>query len=313
MKPLPLFLDLDAHAWYMPYVETAFEARLITGYPDRTFKPRRSLTVEEAIALILRAYHEDGFTDSVRISPAIDNRQGEWFTRYINGAIDRNLLSNAEQFTLGRAITRGQFFDIAYRMDYIRLQNMARYDRPETWNQPPERVNLPRAPLVPPNNAYQNRPTTTASNPVFRPAVTSPSNQIFISIPALGIQNLRVSHATDMTHNGLLAPLKYGVGHLFGYPGGNGKILIYGHSSSYGWDVSPYTKIFRKINLLKPGDRVTVTYGGQIHQYEMTHSQSVPAGDMTPYRGSGEELLLYTCWPPDSIKLRWVAHLRPVR
>ena len=301
MPPLPLFIDLDEHAWYMPYVETAFEAKLITGYPDRTFKPRKSLTIEEAIALILRAYHEDGFLEPVQISPSISNWPGQWYTRFVNAAIDKNLLSNAEQFELGRQVTRGQFFDIAYRMDIVRGENLARFNRPESFP--------PLAPRIQTQSARQYRVVTPP-----RPVTPIASNGFFISIPGLGIQSLRVSHTSDMSHQGLLAPLKYGVGHMFGYPGAGGKILIYGHSSSYSWDISPYTKIFRQINRLKQGDLVDVTYNGKAYQYRVSSFQSVPAADMSPYRGGGsEELLLYTCWPPDSIKFRYLVHAVPVR
>lgn len=110
-----------------------------------------------------------------------------------------------------------------------------------------------------------------------------------------------------------MAPLQHGVGHLFSYPGGGGTILIYGHSSSYAWDVSKYTKIFRQINKLAIGDKVTVNYKGKAYTYQVSHKQSVPANDLSAYKGGrGEELILYTCWPPDSIKERYLVHAVPV-
>lgn len=141
------------------------------------------------------------------------------------------------------------------------------------------------------------------------------NGEFTITIPSLGIGPIPVATPDDpFSHNGLLAPLQAGLGHLFGNPGGGGKILVYGHSSSYPWDTSPYTKIFRRINELNPGDEVLITYGGQEYRYRVTFEETVPAKDMSAYQddGSGEDLILYTCWPPDSITQRYLVHAKPV-
>lgn len=186
----------------------------------------------------------------------------------------------------------------------------------------------PQQPIVQRPAVQQPRPTTPVTStprqtgPV--PATTTTassgdrqyaSNKAFaITIPAAGIKDLAIIHpSSPSTHNGLLAPLKNGVGHLFSYPGKKGKILIYGHSSSYSYDLSPYTKIFRQINKLNPGDKIYVTYDGTLHVYQVTHESVVPANDMTKVQGGGsEELILYTCWPPDDIKQRYLVHAKPV-
>lgn len=145
--------------------------------------------------------------------------------------------------------------------------------------------------------------------------VSGPSDSYFaIAIPSLGITDLKITHPSDVSSQaGLLAPLQSGVGHLFSYPGNGGTILVYGHSSSYSWDVSEYTKIFRKINGLKPGDMVYIAYGGKTYKYQVTYAQTVDAGDMSAYqKNSGEELILYTCWPPDDVKQRYLVHAKPV-
>jgi LPXTG-site transpeptidase (sortase) family protein len=134
-----------------------------------------------------------------------------------------------------------------------------------------------------------------------------------MSIPALGIDNLFVTHPADpSTSKGLLSVLHNGVGHLFGYPGGGTKILVYGHSSGYPWDVSRFTKIFRTVNQLKAGDRVTVHYQGKDLVYEVTYQEQIKPTDTRPFSGEGEELILYTCWPPDSIATRLIVHAKPV-
>ena len=135
-------------------------------------------------------------------------------------------------------------------------------------------------------------------------------------MPSIGVTDLTITHPQDaVTKDGVLSVLKQGVGHLFSYPGGGGKMMVYGHSSGYPWDVSEFTKIFRRINELSPGDKVYVTYAGKLHIYQVTHEQTIIAKDANKAfldEGVGEELILFTCWPPDSIAQRYLVHAVPV-
>lgn len=145
--------------------------------------------------------------------------------------------------------------------------------------------------------------------------VASLSDLFTISMPALGIDRLPVSHPEDpMTHAGIIEPLKRGVGHLFGYPGGGGKVMIYGHSSGYPWDVSAYTRVFRGVNRLAAGDTIELLYQGHSFAYRVTGQERVAANDLRPFQEEtgGEELILYTCWPPDSTSERLLVRAVPV-
>ncbi len=88
--------------------------------------------------------------------------------------------------------------------------------------------------------------------------------------------------------------------------------MIYGHSSSYSWDVSKYTKIFTKVNQLKAGDQVYLTYNGTLYVYQVTYQQTIAANDIKPFTGKGEELILFTCWPVGTAKYRLIVHAVPV-
>lgn len=320
MPPISLFQDVNQSVWYAPYVETGFERRLITGYPDGTFRGGNLLRTEEAVAMLMRAYGETGGSSGFEQSPFIQNRPGEWFTPHINSAIRRNIvMQTRNQMILGTPISRGQFFDMVYRMHTIREQNVASF----TGREPLQTASVPRDPIVrrPVNNGGQiNAPQPIqAQRP---PAATTASSHphasslpFSVSIPAAGIKDLPIIHPTDpFSSEGVLAPLQHGVGHLFSYPGGGGKIMVYGHSSGYPWDVSQYTKIFREINKLNPGDRIYVTYNSTLYVYEVTFEEAIPAADTSRFNdnGQGEELILYTCWPPDSIAQRYLVHALPV-
>lgn len=331
---ISLFSDTDQTQWYIPYLETGFEAGIAKGYPDGTFRPGQFVRVEEAVAMLIRMHGEDTPADTATLSDYIENRQGEWFTGPINTAIARNLIMNDGRMRLGTAITRGQFFDMVYRLDYIQNQNIVAYDGPEPGQpiaQPSVQPNQPSTVPI-----FQPDPVATGvrspgvvqhdgadfdvngASGATGPAVDHPhgSEKYFsITMPSLGINDLTITHPADaLSKEGVMEILKDGVGHLFSYPGGGGKIMVYGHSSGYPWDVSEYTKVFRRINELEPGERVYVTYAGTLYVYEITHEQTIIASDTSPFNddGSGEELILYTCWPPDSIAQRYLVHAIPV-
>lgn len=319
MPPLPLFTDVQQAEWYAPYVEIAFENKVVTGYPNKTFKPGNSVTVEEAVAMILRANDPGASTTEYRSSPYIQNTKDQWYSPFVSTGIARNLFMSKGKLYPGTAITRGQFFDILYRMDYVARNNAVAFQ---------ETAGPVAAVQTRPISADYNQPVVTQPVAPYQPTVAQQpvlvagqysqyvSQKPFaISIPSVGIHDLEIIHPDDpFSSEGVLAPLQRGVGHLFSYPGGGGKIMVYGHSSSYPWDTSEFSKIFRKINEAKPGDKIYVTYDGTLHVYEVTYEEAVPAEDTSRFNdnGQGEELILYTCWPPDSITQRYLVHAVPV-
>jgi len=50
----PLFSDIKKTDWFTPYVNAAVKAGLLTGYPDRTFRPNNSVTRAEFAAMLER-------------------------------------------------------------------------------------------------------------------------------------------------------------------------------------------------------------------------------------------------------------------
>ena len=332
--PIPLFSDVQQSQWYAPYLETAFEYGVVTGYPDGTFRPAKLLSVEEAVTMLMRTFGEQGDATEASLSNFIQNTPNQWYTPSINAAVDRNLIMNKGRLQLGSAISRGQFFDMVYRLHYVKTNGLVAYDGSEPTLQVAQIVAAPVQRTVP-TEVYSETGVTThqgtgvpsissvasslPQNVSVAPKIDHPhaSEKYFaISMPSIGINDLVISHPEDaVSKEGVLSVLDRGVGHLFAYPGGGGKIMVYGHSSGYPWDVSEFTKIFRRINELAAGDRVYITYAGNLHIYEVSHEQTIlasKAGDAFKDDGSGEELILFTCWPPDSISQRYLVHAVPV-
>ncbi len=314
---MPLFADLDQSSPESPYVEAAFRKGFIRGYDDRTIRLQEAVSIEEASATLLLA-------SGVRLPGSSTD---SWNMAVFKEAIRRGMYADVSQVVPGQPVTIAQFTDMERRaglLDPVHLQQdsapvaaaefVQEVVPQAVQEQPaPEPVAAPAPQNVALSDGYQ----TVAAQPVTDAgslAAYRSQNDFAITIPSLGIHDLVISHPSDpSTSEGVLSVLQYGVGHLFAYPGRGGKIMVYGHSSSYPWDISPYTKIFRQVNKLKTGDDVYVTYQGQLYHYTVTDQQQIAPTDNSPFVGSGEELLLYTCWPPDSTKSRLVIHAAPVQ
>lgn len=304
-SPLPLFTDIQTRAWYTPYLEVAFRHGIITGYPDGTFRPTATVATSEAIAVIMRGMEMPSQSSTTLLtSPVIDNVADQWFTPFVNAAIQRNMLMRDTHLALTQPVLRGQFFDMVYRMRIVRSTGALAYAGEEPSAQ---------AVLSPVATGQAVQTISIAQDPAS--ASYASAKKFAITIPSLGIKELTVAHPSDpFTQKGVLQPLVYGVGHLFSYPGQGSKIMIYGHSSGYPWDTSKYTKIFRTINKLAVGDMIYLTYNDTLYVYQVSKKNTIPAKDNSAFQPDGkEELILYTCWPPDSITQRYLVHAVPVK
>lgn len=306
MPPLSLFPDVDQLAWYAPFIEVGFQSKLVTGYPDGLFRPERGVKVEEAATMLVRAF--SGQTESMPFmnSTALRNDEGRWYTNSLSILNARGVAVPGTTLRAGMYLTRGAFFTL---VEQLRHSNETQ----------PTQLSLSPAQSQPKEQIFVGGSSGTMENVQIvddSAALQYASKKSFaISIPSLSITDLTITHPKDaFSQDGVLEILKNGVGHLFAYPGEGSKIMIYGHSSSYPWDLSQYTKIFRTINKIAVGERIYVTYNGKLYVYEVVAKQTVAVKD-TSYTDpdeNGEELILYTCWPPDTIDSRYLVRAMPI-
>ncbi len=335
LPDIPLFPDTDQHAWYAPYVEVGFLEGIMTGYPDGTFRPGDTLTVEQALVILRRGYERDGEI-AFATSERLQNVPGQWYTDALSEAIARNLITPENALRIGSPITRAQFFSLLDRLHTIEQSGAYAFEGEET---PVAMV----SPIFGPSPTQETLDVPSVSSPLplritpqpFEPAdpfvlrlpegvgnesilstssIYASTKTFAITIPTLDIFDFSVSHPLDpFSEDGLLAPLSEGLGHLFSYPGNDGKMMIYGHSSNWPWDRSEFARAFRQVNRLTVGDRVYITFDGKLYVYEVTGNQIVSAKDTSSFDDTGrEELILYTCWPPDSTQERFLVYAMPV-
>ncbi len=305
MPPIGLFPDVDQRQWYAPYIEVGFKYGLVKGYPDGRFWPNGGVKVAEAGSMLVRSYGLQNTSGQFSTSDDLQNEVGHWYTDAISILNQRGAVMVGSRLSPGDYLTRGELINMVYRMQQSAGTAQS---------------SASTVPVLSVNGGVASSASSVASS--APPATTNPSlaqyaskKDFAITIPSLGIVDLTITHPADpYSQKGVLEPLQQGVGHLFSYPGQGGKIMVYGHSSGYPWDLSKFTKIFRGINEMKIGDRVYVTYSGKLYVYQVSDKKTIPAKEKGAFEPDehGEELVLYTCWPPDSITNRYLVYAKPV-
>ena len=100
---------MPQNSWYYPFVQTAYDARLMTGTSGSAFSPGKSLTLAEAVTLAARLYAEaHGETAPSGGSP--------WYRNAYDYCVSRGVI-DGNQFPLsamGRNATR---FEMAAVLD----------------------------------------------------------------------------------------------------------------------------------------------------------------------------------------------------
>ncbi|MBN2087426.1 S-layer homology domain-containing protein [Candidatus Peregrinibacteria bacterium] len=268
------FPDVKVGQWYDKYVEIAYLNKIIKGYPDGTFRPSDKINFAEALKVILESYNITPRYTSFEENKLLYVNNGDWFKNYFTYASKHNLINQNKFYHPSQLITRGEFAEIIYRLESMLESGLSEY--------------------------------TTSTNPT--------SNEYTVTIPKLKIINLPVFFADPHNEQSALEILKKGIGHYLAEPGGGKKLVLFGHSSGYSWDNSPYKTILKSIDKLNNGDRIYLNYKEKGYVYEIFKSDIIPQSqDLKIVENpNANELALYTCWPPNSISQRYVVYGKPV-
>ncbi|MEX2012834.1 MAG: sortase, partial [Candidatus Levyibacteriota bacterium] len=167
-------------------------------------------------------------------------------------------------------------------------------------------------------------PTINTSGPEFASVLAGAKEQILIPkdtdfnilIPKLGANEKIFPNIDASSESEFLPVLTQGVAHARGsvFPGGNGNIYLFAHSTDNFWDVGRYNAVFYLIKNLTAGDEIVVFYQGTRHNYVVRESRVVDAEDVS-FIVSGqtdkEVLILQTCWPPGTSWKRLLVFAEP--
>lgn len=207
--------------------------------------------------------------------------------------------------TFGPAI----YYEIYFKTMQIRGVNYRVYD-------PNPQIN--ESPLGTILSKQKNSVTVTGGG--FADILAGPKEQMLIPIdtsfdiliPKIGA-NAKVFPNVDASDSNQFLPiLKQGVAHAKGsvFPGMNGNIYLFAHSTDNFWDVGRYNAIFYLLKDLKPGDEIVVFFENKRFNYVVSDAKTVDPSDVSyitdAQNQNSETLILQTCWPPGTTWKRWL-------
>ena len=114
-----LFKDVPATHWAAGYIKAGADAGLVTGYPDRTFRPSNNITRAEGVTVLARF---NGLAEPIKITeaPFADVPIKHWAAKWISAAQEAGLLRYlvGKPFEPSRKLTRAEAVEILSRTEF---------------------------------------------------------------------------------------------------------------------------------------------------------------------------------------------------
>lgn len=121
------FNDVNSDAWYVGTLKAAVSRGIVKGYNDGSFKPGNTVNRAEYLKML---FATNSITSQTVIAkPYDDVETGAWFAGYAFMANKMNLLSPADNFNPGNAMTRAGVAKTIYRMKMIQENNWVTYSK----------------------------------------------------------------------------------------------------------------------------------------------------------------------------------------
>lgn len=110
------FNDVESGAWYEGYIASAVREKIVSGYPDNTFKPNIPLTREDAALMIYRAAGIEEETEELKF--ADKDSISDYAYNAVRALCSRGILNGFEdgEFKPTQAITRAQTAQLVYNL-----------------------------------------------------------------------------------------------------------------------------------------------------------------------------------------------------
>lgn len=102
------FHDVEAGAWYAPYVASAKSRGIVGGYEDGSFRPNNPVTRAEALKIIINTL-APGLSAGMEASAFTDIEIGAWYAPYAELVRRKGLMEfSGSAFNAGKFITRAE-------------------------------------------------------------------------------------------------------------------------------------------------------------------------------------------------------------
>jgi LPXTG-site transpeptidase (sortase) family protein len=132
-------------------------------------------------------------------------------------------------------------------------------------------------------------------------AVIEPINSGYIlSIPSIRIRAQVIAGVDPFKPKVYLAALQHGVAQASGsaLPGQTGTQFLFAHSSEAPWRMTRDNTAFYRLNRVKPGDEIMVSYQGMVYHYRVKELKYVWPNEVNYLvNNRTNQLILQTCTP----------------
>jgi len=118
--PTAYFSDVHDDDWFFPYIQTAYEKKIVSGYADGSFAPENTVNLAEALKMLIKtsgAFNEPYVSPTLTENPAPDVPLDSWYANYVSYAFTNGLTYIEKDGNLHaeNAVTRGELADLIYR------------------------------------------------------------------------------------------------------------------------------------------------------------------------------------------------------
>ncbi|MDR0812670.1 MAG: S-layer homology domain-containing protein [Oscillospiraceae bacterium] len=117
--PIGDFKDVFTTDWYAKYVEWAADNRVVTGYPDSTFRPNNTMTRAEFVQVLYSLAGKPAVTPTTAFT---DVKSDDWYVKAVSWAVESGITSGVGggEFAPGGSVTREQA--VAFLYKYAKLK-----------------------------------------------------------------------------------------------------------------------------------------------------------------------------------------------
>lgn len=109
------FADIENGKWFTPYVLTAYDLDLVSGYSDGSFRPEKTMNRAEFFKIVAKTVHADTATLPEK-NPFQDVERTTWVAPYAEWAKRKKLLDFGLEFQPNAPMTRAEIAEALYRI-----------------------------------------------------------------------------------------------------------------------------------------------------------------------------------------------------
>lgn len=233
------FPDVPMTAWYFGLVNRGLALGVISGYPDGTFQPDRTVSRVEALKIMLRANNITEAVLPTSGSNFSDVAEGLWYTSYARYALTAHLFDGS-QLRANEMMNRGQVAEMVYRFYLYRSDLLPTASLPTSTPTPsipsatPSSPSPSASPTVVASTGFQ---VTTASMLAPSPASYSGACPAMAPISFVGIVNTN-GQAGNIAYRWESVSGSVTSFQVVGIPAGQSSVALHWNPN---WDASVHT------------------------------------------------------------------------